>query len=822
MKTRSIRFLETLENRLCLSANTFIEHKLYESNDRPTGFFADIDGDGHQDVVSYSTQGFPQVTWMRGLAGVGFGARKTIEIDTTQYLGNRNTVMPFDFDSDGDVDIVSDNAGIILTENLGSGEFAEGRVLIDGSFSSFAIADIDADGDFDFVTTGDMVRWHENTNGQFISGRGIVFAPSRAVELADFDNDGFVDVAVLDYSSVYRFDANNSRFARDAKIYTDGGAFIGRAIKSADIDGDGWKDLVLVRQDVEEEELFIQWFRNVEGRSFESMQVRGSLLATPEPTPSDLQLFDVDQDGDTDVVFVNSGKLEYFENDGGKLLPVRPLDVGLRAATVSFANVNGRVEVLVGGPECGRFYCDGTLSWLTIGQSGEVTSIADLLPFPLSQERTLIPFDVDADGDLDILTGNHYGVGVFENLDGSYSEHLPLIYPKPDDFKRSFSNLKAIDFDFDGDPDLIARDDETARPIWIVNDGGINRQSRLTPVDGIAGSPALFKFADLDGDRIMDVLSISQSENGQDLVYQHGQPGPAMFSEAIKIADIPPDMLYFETSDVDSDGDTDIVFAFKTSPFRSSMIVVYNDTNGFRKGDPVGIGRVFESGTPVALADVDGDGDDDLLGLGRRGPEWWIENDNGRFGGRRTEISLSIVGWSDLDGDRDLDLIIRADDHLVWHAFDGGQFSRQRKLWAISTRDIADLVPADFDGDGDIDVAFDAMSIPPDRPLALSLFENRLIGDSNNDGVFDSADLVTVFAAAEYHDEIDGNSTFDEGDWNGDGDFTSADFVAAFQAGTYVKAARRIESSLTIDSVFANTELNWKANRAKDKAAIVP
>ncbi len=64
-----------------------------------------------------------------------------------------------------------------------------------------------------------------------------------------------------------------------------------------------------------------------------------------------------------------------------------------------------------------------------------------------------------------------------------------------------------------------------------------------------------------------------------------------------------------------------------------------------------------------------------------------------------------------------------------------------------------------------------------------------VIGDANGDGYFDSADLVTVFQAGEYEDEIAANSTFAEGDWDGDGDFTTADLVLAFQSGSYVTNA---------------------------------
>ena len=63
-------------------------------------------------------------------------------------------------------------------------------------------------------------------------------------------------------------------------------------------------------------------------------------------------------------------------------------------------------------------------------------------------------------------------------------------------------------------------------------------------------------------------------------------------------------------------------------------------------------------------------------------------------------------------------------------------------------------------------------------------------GDANLDSVFDSSDLVAVFIAAEYEDEIDGNSSWREGDWNGDGEFDTSDFVFAFQSGGFEKGPR--------------------------------
>lgn len=88
----------------------------------------------------------------------------------------------------------------------------------------------------------------------------------------------------------------------------------------------------------------------------------------------------------------------------------------------------------------------------------------------------------------------------------------------------------------------------------------------------------------------------------------------------------------------------------------------------------------------------------------------------------------------------------------------------------------------DLDGDGEVSES--------DRDVWVHDLANTYYGDSNLDGEFNSRDLTLVFQAAEYEDDIDGNSTWAEGDWNGDGDFTSRDLVFAFQDDGYEKGPR--------------------------------
>jgi hypothetical protein len=117
----------------------------------------------------------------------------------------------------------------------------------------------------------------------------------------------------------------------------------------------------------------------------------------------------------------------------------------------------------------------------------------------------------------------------------------------------------------------------------------------------------------------------------------------------------------------------------------------------------------------------------------------------------------------------------------------------------------------DFDGDGDLDandidmlsnavrsanndllfdVNRDAAVNPLDRRTWVTKLRKTWFGDSTLDGEFSSSDLISVFQAGKYEDDVIGNSSWATGDWNGDGDFESGDLVMAFQDGGYEQGPR--------------------------------
>jgi hypothetical protein len=142
---------------------------------------------------------------------------------------------------------------------------------------------------------------------------------------------------------------------------------------------------------------------------------------------------------------------------------------------------------------------------------------------------------------------------------------------------------------------------------------------------------------------------------------------------------------------------------------------------------------------------------------------------------------------------------------------ENGSAETRPALTIVYTPGVGNLV-GDFDGNGVLDAAdldvltaqvlagsdvsrFDLNSdqrvTDADRRVWIRDVRQTYVGDANLDGVFTSGDIVAVFAAGEYEDELTGNSTWATGDWNGDREFDTADFVSAFQDGGYEVGPRQ-------------------------------
>ena len=120
----------------------------------------------------------------------------------------------------------------------------------------------------------------------------------------------------------------------------------------------------------------------------------------------------------------------------------------------------------------------------------------------------------------------------------------------------------------------------------------------------------------------------------------------------------------------------------------------------------------------------------------------------------------------------------------------GSDFNRNFRLDSgdldMLTRQIAD---------GSTDILFDLDRVDEnitfnDLQIAVKDKHYTYFGDANDNGVFDSSDLVSVFVAGLYDAGPTEAAVWSTGDWNGDGEFSSTDLVIAMQDGGYDQGPR--------------------------------
>ncbi|MCA9172729.1 MAG: hypothetical protein KDB23_33950, partial [Planctomycetales bacterium] len=104
---------------------------------------------------------------------------------------------------------------------------------------------------------------------------------------------------------------------------------------------------------------------------------------------------------------------------------------------------------------------------------------------------------------------------------------------------------------------------------------------------------------------------------------------------------------------------------------------------------------------------------------------------------------------------------------------------------SLTVADIGVLVDAIDAGSTDdwFDLNQDESLDSADVAYWVSELKQTWMGDANLDGEFNSTDLVQVFQAGLYEQNVD--ATWAEGDWSSDHRFGSADLVLAFQDGGF-------------------------------------
>ena len=312
---------------------------------------------------------------------------------------------------------------------------------------------------------------------------------------------------------------------------------------------------------------------------------------------------------------------------------------------------------------------------------------------------------MDGDGDGDVVTAFRNGLGLTLDEGDSYAYQEVA----PAGRAGYVQDLAVVDVDVDGDLDVLRNLVDPLSLQWPavvridLNDGagGLAAGPTTTFPAGTAGVASIRQVepADVDGDGTVDLVLAGYGASGSTVAVAVAPgDGTGVFGPAAPVYEAPAGHPLVTLGDLDGDGDTDLVTVApdddpsQPSPYRVQAVL--NDGAGAfaAGGAPVAVnapagGVSGGSGwNTVTIADVNGDGDADLLVSGRvEGVAIALGDGAGSFTAADPLAGPWLAGAvaaADYDGDGHLDLGVAPDNGAdgVWFGDGAGAFGDFRRL----------------------------------------------------------------------------------------------------------------------------------------------
>jgi uncharacterized repeat protein (TIGR01451 family) len=332
---------------------------------------------------------------------------------------------------------------------------------------------------------------------------------------------------------------------------------------------------------------------------------------------------DVDGDGDSELfsAALTEGVFGWYENfnDSTGFSARRTLHAGsFKARNIHGGDLDGDgdLDIILCAQDLNQ------VSWLENmdgrGGFGNLISITTQAASPYSAK----PFDLDGDGDLDILTASYADdkIAWYENLDGAgHFGPQQILTP----FANGASDAIAADLDQDGDLDVLSTsllDNTTA---WFENLDGHGTFSDEQILTQFSINPSAVHASDLDGDGDLDVYIAAQAANN--IVWWENLDGAATFSTRQYIDISSHNTRPLVLADVDQDGDQDFI----SGQLNGNSIEWHDHLDGQLNFAGKHITNEIMGVRALMPDDVDNDGDMDVVVASEEDHSiWWIENVN--------------------------------------------------------------------------------------------------------------------------------------------------------------------------------------------------
>lgn len=307
--------------------------------------------------------------------------------------------------------------------------------------------------------------------------------------------------------------------------------------------------------------------------------------------------------------------------------------------------------------------------------------------------------DLDGDGRPELVTRSAFELSWIDDPDDPATAHATVVSNQSGHFDVAVGDVTG-----DGLPDLLAIPTSTLAPGGpVLLRANLGAAQFATPVEvpGV-GTADTLRLADLNGDDVLDILWLGFSTAST--VLSDGSGG---FSDT-GWHSTTPQPLDIATGDVDGDGHLDLVMATGDLDHTDLYLGLGDGTFAAPIASPTSLAC-----QGVSLADVDGDGLADRIGLAPLAPTTAAD-------GLRLEVALSLgdgtfltVGthatpphWrdvqaADLDADGQLDLVLGGlGGPIVLPGLGNGGFGPAVPFVGLGGR----VVVGDVDLDGDLDL----------------------------------------------------------------------------------------------------------------------